>query len=124
MRKKTKKLEEAQYSLTDSVIESIQDKKGENIVHLDLSSLNDAATDHFIICHADSTTQVRAIANHIVENVFELTGMKPLGKEGFENCEWVLVDYMNVVVHVFYRETRNFYQLEELWHDAQVKKVS
>ena len=50
--------------------------------------------------------------------------MKPLGKEGFENCEWVLVDYMNVVVHVFYRETRNFYQLEELWHDALVKKVS
>ncbi len=124
MRKTTRKIPAAQYSLVDAVIDSIQDKKGEEIVHMDLTALPDAVTDHFIVCHADSTTQVRAIGNHIVENVFEKTGIRPLGKEGFDNAEWILVDYMNVVVHVFYKEKRYFYQLEDLWHDALIKKVS
>lgn len=110
--------------MVDAVIDSIQDKKGEEIVHMDLTALPDAVTDHFIVCHADSTTQVRAIGNHIVENVFEKTGIRPLSKEGFDNAEWILVDYMNVVVHVFYKEKRYFYQLEDLWHDALIKKVS
>jgi ribosome-associated protein len=114
-----KKLEPQQYSLNDIVIDSILDKKGEEIVHLNLSSLPDAVTDHFIICHADASTQVRAIGNHIVEKVFEMTGRKPLSREGFENAEWILIDYMDTVVHVFIREKRYFYQLEELWHDAQ-----
>lgn len=124
MRKTAKKPTVPQYSLVEAVIESILDKKGEEIVHLDLSALQGAASDHFIVCHADSTTQVRAIGNHIDDNVFELTGTKPFSKEGFDNAEWILLDYLNVVVHVFYKEKRYFYQLEDLWHDALIRKVS
>ncbi len=123
MRKKATKQQTAQYSLNDIVIESILSKKGEEVIHLDLTPLADAVTDHFIICHGDSTTQVRAIGNHILEKVFEQTGVKPFSKEGFENAEWILIDYMNTVVHVFYKEKRFFYQLEELWHDAIMHKI-
>ncbi len=124
MRKSKKQATLLQYSLTELVIDSILDKKGEEVVHLDLTALPDAVTDHFIICHADSTTQVRAIGNHIAENVFEKSGERPFSKEGFDNAEWIIIDYMNTVVHVFYKEKRYFYQLEELWHDAVMKKVS
>jgi len=126
--RKTKKIQKKtnpqQYSLNDAVIDSILDKKGEEVVHLDLTSVSDAVTDHFIICHADANIQVRAIGNHIVENVFEKTGIRPISKEGFDNAEWILIDYLNTVVHVFYKEKRYFYQLEELWHDAEIKKVA
>lgn len=124
MRKSKKQAVSLQYSLTELVIDSILDKKGEEIVHLDLTTLSDAVADHFIICHADSTTQVRAIGNHIVENVLEKTGERPFSKEGFDNAEWIIIDFMDVVVHVFYKEKRYFYQLEDLWHDAVMKKVS
>ncbi|HNV97812.1 MAG TPA: ribosome silencing factor [Chitinophagales bacterium] len=124
MRKSSKKAVSQQYSLTELVIDSILDKKGEEVVHLDLTALPDAVSDHFIICHADSTTQVRAIGNHIAENVFDKGGVKPFSKEGFDNAEWIIIDYMDVVVHVFYKEKRYFYQLEDLWHDAVMKKVS
>ncbi|MBC8045934.1 MAG: ribosome silencing factor [Fimbriimonadaceae bacterium] len=113
-----------QYSLLDAVIESIQDKKGEDIVVLDLRKVQDTITDQFIICHADNTTQVRAIAHNIVEMVREKTGETPFSKEGFANAEWILVDYLDIVVHVFYKEKRTFYQLEELWSDAQIKKIA
>lgn len=128
MRKKTTKPQKAvdpeQYSLNDIVIDSILDKKGEETVNLDLTALSDAVTDYFIICHADSTTQVRAIGNHIVDNVFEKTGIQPMSQEGFDNAEWILIDYLNTVVHVFYKEKRYFYQLEDLWHDARILKVA
>ncbi|HMX05736.1 MAG TPA: ribosome silencing factor [Chitinophagales bacterium] len=124
MRKSKKQALPLQYSLTELVIDSILDKKGEEVVHLDLTALPDAVSDHFIICHADSTTQVRAIGNHILENVFEKSGDRPFSKEGLDNAEWIIIDYMDVVVHVFYKEKRYFYQLEDLWHDAVMKKVS
>ncbi len=124
MRKSSKKAAPLQYSLTELVIDSILDKKGEEIVHLDLTALPDAVCDHFIICHADSTTQVRAIGNHIAENVLEKSGVRAFSKEGFDNAEWIIIDFMDVVVHVFYKEKRYFYQLEDLWHDAVMKKVS
>ena len=106
--------------LNDIIIESIQDKKGVSIVSLDLRQINDAITDFFIICEADSTTQVKAIADHIAFNVKDKTGERPWHTEGYENLEWVLVDYVNVVVHVFHKTKREFYQLEELWSDAIV----
>jgi len=124
VRKSKKQALPLQYSLTELVIDSILDKKGEEVVHLDLTALPDAVSDHFIICHADSTTQVRAIGNHILENVFEKSGDRPFSKEGLDNAEWIIIDYMDVVVHVFYKEKRYFYQLEDLWHDAVMKKVS
>lgn len=126
MRKNTRKKVPAskQYSIADVVIDSIQDKKGEDIVVLDLQKVPDTITDYFIICHADNTTQVRAIANNILDAVEQKTGNAPFSKEGFSNAEWILIDYLNTVVHVFYKEKRTFYQLEELWHDAQIKKIA
>ncbi|MBC8173956.1 MAG: ribosome silencing factor [Chitinophagales bacterium] len=113
-----------QYSLQDAVIESILDKKGEDIVVIDLVEIPDTATDHLIICHADNTTQVRAIGHHVIESVKEQTGMSPFSKEGFANAEWVLIDYLNTIVHVFYKDKRTFYQLEELWSDARIQKIA
>jgi len=126
VRKNTRKKTAAseQYSLTDIVIDSIQDKKGEEIVVLNLEHVPDAITDVFIICHADNTTQVRAIAHHVLETVKEKWGITPFSKEGFFNAEWILLDYLNTVVHIFYKDKRTFYQLEELWNDAQIIKIA
>lgn len=124
MRKKTRKLHPKQYSIIDLVIDSIQDKKGEDIVHIDLTTIPDTITDNFIICHGDSTTQVRAIGNHIMEKVFEKSGVRPYQKEGFDKCEWVVIDYLGVMVHIFLKERRYFYQLEELWSDGGTRKIA
>ncbi len=107
--------------LSHIIFESIADKKGEGIVSLDLTNINDAITDFFIICHADSTTQVKAIADNIITNVGTQAGEKPWHKEGYENLEWVLIDYVSVVVHIFHKSKRAFYQLEDLWSDAVIK---
>jgi ribosome-associated protein len=104
--------------LKNQIIESILDKKGENVISLDLRKINDAVTQYFIICDATTGIQVKAIADHIYENVREKTGERPWHKEGFENLEWVLLDYVDVVVHVFKTQTREFYELEALWDDA------
>lgn len=104
--------------LHDLIIESILDKKGERLVSLDLRKVNDAVTDYFVICDATTTTQVKAIADNVIQNVKDKTGEIPWHKEGFENLDWVLIDYVNIVVHVFRTEIREFYQLEELWADA------
>lgn len=108
--------------LRDAVIEAILDRKGENVVSLDLTKINDAVTDHFVICDATTTVQVKAIAQNIVDHVKEHTGERPWHKEGYENLDWVLLDYVDVVVHIFRTEIREFYQLEELWADADRKE--
>ena len=125
MSKTTKKAKApVQYTLEDAVIESIQDIKGEDIVVIDLLKIQNTATDQLIICHADNSTQVRAIGHHVIEFVREKTGISPMSKEGFQNAEWILIDYLNTVVHIFYQEKRMFYQLEELWSDAAIKKIA
>lgn len=116
------KLQKKQFSLNDLVIESILDKKGEEVVLMDLTTVNDTIVDTFIICDADNTTQVRAIANHILERTEE-AGMAAYSKEGFANSEWILIDFMDTVVHVFLKTKRQLYQLEELWHDAAIQKI-
>jgi ribosome-associated protein len=103
---------------TDLIVDSIQDIKGKNIVKLDLRELDDAPTDFFIICEGDSTTQVKAIADNVHKNLKEAIGSLPLHYEGQQNAKWVCLDYFDVVVHVFYPETRAFYELEKLWSDA------
>lgn len=108
--------------LRDAVIEAILDKKGENVISLDLTKINDAVTDHFVICDATTTVQVKAIAENIVDHVKKQTGERPWHKEGYENLDWVLLDYVDVVVHIFRTEIREFYQLEELWADADRKE--
>jgi ribosome-associated protein len=106
--------------LNDLILQAIQDKKGEQIVSLDLRNIKDAVADYFIICEASSTVQVKAIADHVMEHTQKTIGEKPWHNEGMNNMEWVLIDYVNVVVHVFLKEVRRFYQLEELWSDATI----
>ena len=105
-------------TLNDLIVDSIQDIKGNNIVKLDLNKLEEAPTNFFIICEGDSTTQVRAIANNIIKRAKEELNMKPLHVEGRAYSKWVLVDFFDTVVHVFYPETRAYYELEALWSDA------
>jgi ribosome-associated protein len=112
----------ATISLVDVIVELIQDKKGKDIVCLDLTGIPEAVTDYFIVCHGDSTTQTRAITDHLDEEVKKRLKQQALHVEGRSTGEWCLVDYGDVVVHVFIREKREFYQLEELWHDAKIKR--
>jgi ribosome-associated protein len=100
------------------IINAIQDKKGEHIVSLDLRKIPEAVADFFIICEASSSVQVRAIADWVEESVKKQCGEPPYKHEGHSASQWVLIDYVNVVVHVFQSETRKFYRLEEMWSDG------
>ncbi|MGB1204876.1 MAG: ribosome silencing factor [Chitinophagales bacterium] len=104
--------------LLETIIDSILEKKGHQIVSLDLRTVEGAITSFLVICEGNSTTQVRAIADYVEYNVKQLLGEYPLSKEGFTSLDWVLVDYVHIVVHVFLKDKRDFYQLEELWGDA------
>jgi ribosome-associated protein len=104
------------------IIDSIQDIKGKNISLLDLRHLDDAPTDFFIVCSGESTVQVKGIAGNIQARLKKEADTLPSHIEGTDTSVWVLVDYFVTVVHVFYPETREFYQLEELWSDAKVTK--
>ncbi len=101
-----------------TIIKAVQDKKGEHIVSLDLRKIHEAVSDFFIICQASSTTQVKAIADEIEHQVKEETGENPYRHEGQQAAQWILIDYVNVVVHIMQPETRKFYRLEEMWSDA------
>ena len=105
-------------ALNDLIIDSIQDIKGKNIIKLDLRQLDDAPTDFFIICEGTSTTQVKSIADNIYKRLKEEADNLPLHFEGQQSAHWICLDYFDIVVHVFYPETRAFYQLEDLWSDA------
>jgi ribosome-associated protein len=103
-----------------TIISAIQDKKGEKIVSLDLRKIPEAVADFFIICQANSNVQLKAIADNIEEEVKDKCGEKPYKHEGRQAQQWILVDYVNVVVHIMLPEPRKFYQLEEMWSDATV----
>lgn len=107
------------FNLAKSVVNGILEKKGENIVCLDLRGIENAVCDYFIICEGNSNIQVEAIADSVIETVKKEVQQRPYRSEGWENALWVLIDYINVVVHVFQRETRQFYNLESLWADAE-----
>ncbi len=109
--------------LTALIVNGIQEKKGENIVTLDLRGLDGAVTDYYVVCEATSTTQVGAIADSIENEVRKACGEKPWHVEGTENLEWVLLDYVNVVAHVFQPDKREFFSIEELWADAKIKEI-
>lgn len=104
--------------LFKAVISAIQDMKGENIVSLDLRKVHESVADFFIVCSATSTVQIRAIGHNIEQKVEEICGEKPYKHEGYQSLQWVLIDYVNVVVHIMQPATRKFYQLEENWSDA------
>ena len=101
-----------------TIIKAIQEKIGSNIVSLDLRKIAEASADFFIVCEANSSTQVRAIADNVEEIVRKEIGELPYKHEGYQALKWILIDYVDVVVHIMQPETRKFYQLEEMWHDA------
>ena len=110
--------------LADSVITGMQEKKGQEIVSIDIRKFKNSFTDFFIICHAESRTHVESIADSVEEMVFKKSGEWPMHKEGRENAEWILLDYFNVVVHIFRKDRRDFYGVERLWADATVRTIA
>jgi ribosome-associated protein len=115
-----KRSEDAQNSnLLEIIIEAIRSKKGESITLLDLAHLNTSICSNFIIAHAESTVQVRSIQDAIIDQVKEKAGKKPYHAEGFENSQWILLDYGDIIVHIFQKPYRFFYNLEELWADGK-----
>ncbi len=101
-----------------TILHAIEEKKGENIVCLDLRKIPEAVADFFIVCEATSTTQIKAIGDYIEYYVKEVLDESPYRHEGRQTAQWVIVDYVNIVVHVMLPETRKFYRLEEMWSDA------
>ncbi len=109
--------------LADLVVQGMLEKKGQNIAVLDLRDVKNAIADYFIICSGTSDTQVNAIADSVLEEVEKQSGQDPWHKEGFQNREWILLDYLDVVCHIFQKEKRAFYDLEEFWGDAKIKYI-
>ena len=114
-------ISQSSIELADLIVDSIQDIKGKRIVQLDMRELDFAPASYFIICEGESTTQVKAISDNIYRKVKEELGITPNHTEGLSDSKWILVDYFDTIVHVFYPETRSFYDLENLWSDASLK---
>ena len=111
-------------ALTHLIVDCLQEKKGHNIQILDLRHLDDAPTDFFIVCDGSSNTQVKALGDFLQYEIKQRTGIRAGHVEGEGNALWILVDYFDIVVHIFYHETREFYQLEQLWGDAKVTQFA
>jgi ribosome-associated protein len=110
-------------NLSKYIVKGIQEKKGTNIVLLNLRDVGNAIADYFIICTGSSDTQIDAISNAVEKEVITEAQEKPWHREGYQNKEWILIDYVNVVVHIFKSDVRSFYGLEELWGDAVVTRI-
>ena len=107
-----------------TIIQAIQQKKGENILSLDLRKIPEAVADFFIVCEANNQPQIRAISDFVEEQLKRKCGEVPYRHEGMKNLQWVLIDYINVVVHIMLPETRKFYKLEEMWSDAAAEEYN
>ncbi len=110
--------------LVKTINNAILEKKGEDILNLNLTKIENAVAKHFIICHGNSEVQVKTIADNVERMVKKNTNESPWGKEGFNNSEWILLDFSDVVVHIFRNDIREFYKLEKLWADAEIISVS
>ncbi len=115
----TKKIVNPDILITE-IIKGIEEVKGQNITLLDLRNIENTVCDYFIICDGTSNTQVSAISGSIQKSVSKKIKEKPWHIEGESNAEWILMDYVNVVVHIFQKSTREYYNLEELWGDAKI----
>jgi ribosome-associated protein len=104
----------------EAIIEGIQRIKGKNITLIDLNTIQHTECGYFVICHGTSTTQVDSIAHSVEDSVKEITGENPWHRDGYRNAIWILLDYGDIMVHVFQEEAREFYNLEGLWADAKV----
>lgn len=109
--------------LTPHIIEAITDKKGKKIAVVDLKGFETAPAGKLIICQGNSTSQVSAIADSIREQLLDKFGTKPFNYEGYKNCQWIVIDYGNIMVHVFLPDFRQFYNLEGLWNDAPIEWI-
>lgn len=118
-----KKKTETSSSLSTVIVDAILDKKGIDPVVMDFSKMNNGFCDAFIICHGTSRTQVEAIADNVIREVKKKTGINAFHKEGFENAEWILIDYNEIIVHIFQDSKREFYNLEQLWADTKITKI-
>jgi ribosome-associated protein len=108
--------------IVKTIIRAIQEKKGEHLVSLDLRKIPEAVADFFIICEATNQPQIRAITDSVEQQVKDNCGENPYHYEGKQNMQWVLIDYVNVVVHIMMPEQRRFYKLEEMWSDAPLEE--
>lgn len=117
-----KKALSASKILVDVAVKGLQDKKGENIISIDLREMENAVCDFFVVCTGTSSTHVNALAKAVEEEIRKTTKEKPWHREGFGNAEWVLLDYVSVVIHLFQEETREFYNIEGLWADAKFEQ--
>ena len=108
-------------ALVEIAVEGIKERKGQQICIMDLREVGNSICDYFVICHGSSNTNVEAIAESVEDEIRKATGEKPSHREGLNNSEWALLDYFNIVVHVFQKETRDYYNIEDLWADAKIE---
>jgi len=106
--------------VTESIVNGLFEKKGKRVALIDLRNLENRVCDYFIICHATSSTQVDSLAWSVEDVVRKETGRKPFHVEGTENCIWILMDYGDILVHIFQEPYRDFYNLESLWADGHI----
>ncbi len=111
-------------NLINAIIEGIQKVKGLNILLMDLRNTGNTECSYFVICDGTSTTQTESIARSVEDTVKELTGDSAWHTDGYQNAQWILLDYTNIMVHVFQKEIRDIYKIEELWADAQITNYS
>jgi ribosome-associated protein len=109
--------------LVDAVVHGMEEVKGHDIVVMDLRQIPNALSDFFVVCHGTSNTQVQAIADSVEKETYRILQDEPAHREGARNATWILMDYVNVIVHIFSKDARDFYELEDLWADASVKRI-
>ena len=109
--------------LVDQLVEAIRDRKGLNITQVDMSGIETAAAPHFVICEGTSSMHVASIADHVREYMLDNYRVKPYNYDGYRAAQWIVIDYGDTLVHVFTRDARELYNLEELWSDAQIEQL-
>jgi ribosome-associated protein len=120
---KSKVVKAGAEQLVDAIVFGMEEVKAHDIIVMDLRKVPNALSDFFVVCHGTSNTQVQAIADSVERETFRLLQDEPAHREGARNATWILMDYVNVIVHVFSKDARDFYALEDLWADASVKRI-
>ncbi|MFM7234246.1 MAG: ribosome silencing factor [Flavobacteriales bacterium] len=120
---KSKVVKAGPEQLVDAVVYGMEEVKAHDIVVMDLRKVPNALSDYFVVCHGTSNTQVQAIADSVEKETFRILQDEPAHSEGGRNATWILMDYVNVIVHIFSKDARDFYALEDLWADASVKRI-
>jgi len=116
-------IQDGSINLIEAIIEGIQRKKGLEIIDIDLQIINNTECDHYIICHGTSNTHVDAITHSVEETVEELNNEPAWHRDGYKQAQWILLDYANIMVHIFQEPIRRLYDLESLWADARILNI-